>query len=287
MMPITATLACVASAAMAGVPLLNGFCPRKCSLPRPCIWMRPTGAQALPVVATVAGMFSVAYSLRFTVDVFFGPKATDLPQQPHEPPHWMRVPVELLVLACLVAGILPAWSVGPFLNAATPVVGGTLPEFSLAVWHGVNTPLIMSFVALAGGIALYRRCDCCKNGSIDDAAVLQRINGKRIFDNVLARISLLAKHAPRTDHPPPAVADAVAGLLALLAAHAAVDSRPGAGQSPPLPLSPAFLVLWVIGCLCAWARPGRPSTTGWPLIMLRRGPVWCSPSCGSPPPIWH
>ncbi len=34
-MPITATLAIVASAAMAGVPLLNGFFPRRCSSPRP------------------------------------------------------------------------------------------------------------------------------------------------------------------------------------------------------------------------------------------------------------
>ena len=28
--------------------------------------------------AVIAGVFSVAYSLRFTVDVFFGPTATDL-----------------------------------------------------------------------------------------------------------------------------------------------------------------------------------------------------------------
>ena len=34
-MPITATLAMVASAAMAGVPLLNGSCRRRCSSPRP------------------------------------------------------------------------------------------------------------------------------------------------------------------------------------------------------------------------------------------------------------
>ena len=41
MMPITATLAMVASAAMAGVPLLNGFCPKRCSLPRLCWWTPP------------------------------------------------------------------------------------------------------------------------------------------------------------------------------------------------------------------------------------------------------
>ena len=94
----------------------------------------------LPVAATVAGMFSVAYSLRFTVDVFFGPPATDLPRPPHEPPHWMRVPVELLVLACLVVGTLPAWSVGAYLAAAArPVVGG---ELRRQAFIGVSIALI-------------------------------------------------------------------------------------------------------------------------------------------------
>ncbi|WP_291586240.1 monovalent cation/H+ antiporter subunit A [Comamonas sp. UBA7528] len=257
MMPITATLACVASAAMAGVPLLNGFLSKEMFFAETVFvdaahWVRIV----LPVVATLAGIFSVAYSLRFTVDVFFGPKATDLPHKPHEPPHWMRVPVELLVLACLVVGVLPAWSVGPFLNAAAiPVVGGALPEFSLAVWHGVNTPLIMSFVALVGGIALYTALRLLRNnGSIDDAVpVLQHINGKRIFDNVLARISLLAKHLRRalTTHR---LQWQMLWLvsIALLSGFMPLWIRGlDLGNRPPLPLSPAFLVLWVIGCLCA------------------------------------
>ena len=59
-------------------------------------------------------MFTVAYSLRFIRDVFFGPPPTDLPRMPHEPPFLMRLPAELLVLACLVVGIVPAVTVGPF-----------------------------------------------------------------------------------------------------------------------------------------------------------------------------
>ena len=38
------------------------------------------------------------------------------------------------------------------------MVGGDLPEYSLAIWHGVNMPLVMSLVALAGGIVLYACC---------------------------------------------------------------------------------------------------------------------------------
>ena len=52
----------------------------------------------------------------------------------------------------------PAWSIGPVLaTAARPVVGGTLPDYSLAVWHGFNSPLLMSLVAMAGGIAALHR----------------------------------------------------------------------------------------------------------------------------------
>ncbi|HET7752834.1 MAG TPA: proton-conducting transporter membrane subunit, partial [Anaeromyxobacteraceae bacterium] len=138
-MPITSTLAMVASGAMAGVPLLNGFLSKEMFFAETVfLESRPFVEWALPIAATLASVGSVAYSLRFSVDVFFGAPARDqLPRAPHEPPKWMRVPVELLVLACVVVGVAPAQSVGPLLEAASrPVVGGTLPEYSLAVWHG-------------------------------------------------------------------------------------------------------------------------------------------------------
>src|SRR5690606_23063715 len=67
----------------------------------------------LPVLATVAGIFAVVYSLRFGFDIFFGAPPTDLPRKPEEAPRWMRTPIELLVLSCLVVGIAPAISIGP------------------------------------------------------------------------------------------------------------------------------------------------------------------------------
>ena len=107
-MPITATLAMVAAAAMAGVPLLNGFLSKEMFFAEAVETARQLAGSidSLPYIATVASTFSVAYSLRFIHDVFFGPPPTDLPRTPHEPPLWMRFPVELLVLACLVVGIV-------------------------------------------------------------------------------------------------------------------------------------------------------------------------------------
>lgn len=200
LVPYTATLAMVASAAMAGVPLMNGFLSKEMFFAE-TVFISSTAwvEAALPVVATLAGTFSVAYALRFTVDVFFGPTAQDLPHTPHEPPRWMRAPVELLVLTCLVVGIFPAQSVGPLLAAAAlPVVGGTLPEYSLAIWHGWNAPLIMSLLAMSGGIVLYLMLrKQLRRGRFPSPPVIERFNGKRLFEYGQVQLMLLARRIER------------------------------------------------------------------------------------------
>ncbi|RRV15111.1 monovalent cation/H+ antiporter subunit A [Pseudomonas saudiphocaensis] len=157
-MPHTAVLAMIASLAMAGVPLLNGFLSKE-------MFFAETLDQHLlgsfywtiPALATLAGAFAVAYSLRFVHDVFFNGEPIDLPKYPpHEPARYMKIPVEILVLLCLMVGMVPAYTVAPLLGAAVSgTLNGTVPEYSLSIWHGFNLPLLMSFVALVGGVLIY------------------------------------------------------------------------------------------------------------------------------------
>jgi len=156
-MPHTAALAMVASAAMAGVPLLNGFLSKEMFFAEVAVLGgRSDAGWLLPVLVTLAAMFTVAYSMRFIIDVFFSGPPKALPQTPHEPPRWMRVPVEILVVLCLLVGIFPAQMVGPLLGvAAAAVLGGPPPDYSLAIWHGFNLALLMSVAALIGGALLY------------------------------------------------------------------------------------------------------------------------------------
>ena len=82
---------------MAGVPLLNGFLSKEMFFAEAVAGAVPLGACGwlVPVAATLGGIFSVAYSLRFVHDVFFNGAAADLPNpHPHEPPRWMKVPVD-------------------------------------------------------------------------------------------------------------------------------------------------------------------------------------------------
>ncbi|SEL18033.1 monovalent cation/H+ antiporter subunit A [Halomonas daqiaonensis] len=156
-MPVTAVLTSVAGAAMAGVPLLNGFLSKEMffteALETPVLgglsWL-------MPVLATLGGILSVAYSLRLVHAVFFKPAREVPPKSPHEPPWLMRAPVILLVVICVVVGLAPVLAEGLLGLALQPVLGEAF-EFHLAIWHGVNLPLLMSLVALVAGIATYWR----------------------------------------------------------------------------------------------------------------------------------
>jgi multicomponent K+:H+ antiporter subunit A len=156
-MPHTATLAMVAAAAQAGVPLLNGFLSKEMFFAETLELHRFVGwGHIAPLIVTFGAMFTVAYSFRFVHDVFLGEGPRGISRTPHEPPRYMKVPVEILVVICIAVGVLPAYTVAPILAVAAPnVYGGPLPEYSIALWHGFTLPLAMSAIALAGGVLMY------------------------------------------------------------------------------------------------------------------------------------
>ena len=255
-MPITGTLAIVACAAMAGVPLLNGFLSKEMFFAETVfISANPAIEYGLPAAATLAGIFAVVYSLRFGHDVFFGDPPVDCPRRPHEPVHWMRVPVELLVLACVVVGTLPAWSIGGVLaTAAQPVVGGTLPEYSLALWHGFNTPLLMSLIATGGGLLVYLRfAERLRLRRGRAAPGLQRLDGKRLFEQLLARGSQAARRVTqvlgtRRLQPQLFLMVLIAGLAGLGSSLIVPLTW---GDRARVPATPEFVLLWLLAGACA------------------------------------
>ena len=190
-MPYTAVLAMVASAAMAGVPLLNGFLSKEMFFTE-TLQSEQLGALSwlLPLGATLGGVFSVAYSARFIHDVFFNGEPINLPKYPpHEPPRYMKVPVEILVALCVAVGVFPAITVAGLLAvAATATLGGELPEYHLAIWHGFNLPLVMSFIALFGGIFIYSQ----RRRLFDLYARLPEVDAKLVFEGRIQQLGRLA-----------------------------------------------------------------------------------------------
>lgn len=191
LMPFTSALAIIASLAMAGIPLLNGFLSKEMLFAEALV---AGGSEqwrlAISAAALLAGVLGVAYSLRFVHDTFFGDGPHGLEVTPHEPPRWMKVPVEILVVLCVAVGVAPAVTVAPVLHAAaSSILGTAMPAYSLSVWHGFNMPLAMSAAGVVGGVALYyglRRL-------LDLYAVEPTTTGRNVFHRQLDLLSALAQ----------------------------------------------------------------------------------------------
>src|SRR5699024_151440 len=80
-MPITATLAVISCAAMAGVPLLNGFLSKEMCFAVALDTQHSLWLDTITIVlAVAAAALSVTYSVRLVAEVFFGRLPGDLPR---------------------------------------------------------------------------------------------------------------------------------------------------------------------------------------------------------------
>jgi len=245
-MPQTAVLATVAAAAMAGVPLLNGFLSKELFFAEALELGRLGFPGAIAPFAVVAGgAFSVAYSLRFIHDIFFNGEPRDLPRVPHEPPRWMQVPIAVLVGLCVLVGLLPGLTVGPIVQlAGQAVYGRALPPHEIAIFHGFNLPLAMSAAAMALGGLMYwllqRRFDLHLHAP-------RGWNASLLFTHALAALHRLGRAATRRVEN----GSAQRSVLLLFVAVVVAGAAPLLGS--PLPVGPVrqdanllAAVLWLV-----------------------------------------
>ncbi|MFY7863487.1 monovalent cation/H+ antiporter subunit A [Roseateles sp.] len=197
LMPWVGSLGLLAAAAMAGVAPLNGFLSKELMLDQALqadFW--GSLSWAIPVLATLGGLCSAAYSLRLVHDVFFNGPARDLPHaQPHEPPWGMKLPVLVLVGLCIALGLAPMWLAAPLVQAAvSAMLGEPAPAFEFALWHGLNLPLLMSVIALLGGALLY--FGLTKKGWLH-RYLPGPVSGRAIFHAVIEGLFALAGRCTR------------------------------------------------------------------------------------------
>lgn len=198
LLPFTATLTMITAASMAGVPLTNGFISKEMFFTE--LLANLSGGYVLlaAIVATLAGLFAVAYSVRLVHGVFFdGDVGRDVPNKnAHEPPLGMRLPAIILATLCILVGILPALLVENIVNAGTRA-STQLSNFEgvhLAIWHGFNLPLLMSAIALIGGVIFYFAL--AKGGRIREIDLdpsLGRLQGKLLFEDFLKNLLSLSR----------------------------------------------------------------------------------------------
>ena len=202
LLPFTATLTMITAASMAGVPLTNGFLSKEMFFTELVASLSGPLMVGSAIVATLAGIFAVAYSIRLVHGVFFdGPLGKQVPNKDaHEPAFGMRAPATLLAILCILVGLLPALLVEKIVNSTTQA---TTQNFAfegthLALWHGFNLPLLMSVIALLGGIIFY--FSLAKGGAlreIDLDPKLGRLQGRVLFDLFLKNLLLNSRRFRR------------------------------------------------------------------------------------------
>jgi multicomponent Na+:H+ antiporter subunit A len=159
---VTATIAAVAAASMAGIPPTLGFIAKEAGLEGVAnlamtgdgTGIAPVPAWALFAVIVLGSAITVAYSLRFWWGAF-GTKA-GVPQAVvgHRPAPGFVLAPALLGLACLAAGF-----VGDPLTAAIAPYAETLgvgeESHGLKLVPALGLPLLASAIAIAGGAILF------------------------------------------------------------------------------------------------------------------------------------
>jgi multicomponent K+:H+ antiporter subunit A len=143
MMPL-AVIAGVAGVSMAGLPPLLGFVAKEGLLEAV---VENNSILAIAIV-TVSALFTVTMAAILVWDVFFRPAPADAHVHPHAPNWGMYISPGVLAALSLLTGLLLTPLVEPLVK---PYLHGKY----LSLWHGVNTPLILSVVAIVGGLVAF------------------------------------------------------------------------------------------------------------------------------------
>lgn len=156
----------VAVASMAGVPLAVGFIAKELGL-EALVHGGFVGSWIVLVVIVGASALTAAYGVRFVAGLFGrfahessrGVELVEVPAAPgvgrvHAPDVVFFTPAALLALLTVIWGVAPAILDRLMSAASGSLVTGT-QSAHLALWHGVNLPLVLSGAALGAGALLY------------------------------------------------------------------------------------------------------------------------------------
>ncbi len=155
-MPITAVLALIAGLSMAGLPPLFGFLAKETLL-------ATAVSETLPVVtswvisgaAVLGGALMLAQSGLLVTGTFWG-RPGEAAAKAHEAPKLMLLAPAIPALLSLAIGVLPEpeFLASLLAKAAEAAYGGEV-KVSLALWTGLNVPLLLSIVAISLGSVFF------------------------------------------------------------------------------------------------------------------------------------
>jgi len=197
-MPFTFAIGVLAALSMAGLPPLFGFLAKETLLATAVHHSLPGAVAWIFTLASIlTGALMLAISGRLIWDTFMGqPRDPDI--RSHEAPVTMLLAPALPAVLSLVLGQLP----GPkeeaalLANAAGAAYGAKV-KVSLALWTGLNVPLLLSMVAISLGIAIF----VFRRQFIDIMMSVPSLpTFNTLFNKLIQGVDVIAKGATRLQH---------------------------------------------------------------------------------------
>jgi multicomponent Na+:H+ antiporter subunit A len=152
-MPITFAAAIIAGLSMAGIPPFFGFIGKEIIYEAALEY--ETTFAILVVIAVLANVAVVAAAGVVALKPFLG-EMSEAAKRVHKEPLALWIGPIVLAVIGLSLGILPGVVDEGFIApAAMTVLGAPEIDFYLALWHGINLPLILSAITVALGVGMY------------------------------------------------------------------------------------------------------------------------------------
>ena len=179
-LPVTAIAAFAGAFSMAGFPPFLGFIGKELKYEGALAIAEEPGLVVAAAVAANAMMVAVAIAV--SVRAFLG-RPSDT-QGGTTPPRLMVAVPLLLGLCGLVFGLAPTLIGQTVVQPAASAVLGAPAEIKLALWHGINLPLLLSVLTVALGVAIYLLLDRITL-VLDRIGARVPITGDRVYEAVL------------------------------------------------------------------------------------------------------
>ncbi len=151
-MPITATIALVAAVSLAGFGPVLSFIGKEMLLE--AVFSGGRMREILLIAALISAALLTAVAGMVAIRPFFG-KRRETPVEPHEAGAGLLAGPLLLAFAGLILGLMPDGVTRGLIAPAAASVTGVPEELHLALWHGVNLPLMMSAASVIVGVLLF------------------------------------------------------------------------------------------------------------------------------------
>jgi multicomponent K+:H+ antiporter subunit A len=207
-MPATFVIGGIVALSAAGLPPLFGFLAKETLLAAVTEHALPGLLSiAIPVASVVMGALMLAQAGTLILDTFVTKPGAGWPfsfipttsgeesVRAHEAPAGMLVGPGVLALLSLVIALLPIPAITDFFAKAAEASFGEKVKVSLALWTGINTPLILSLIAISSGIVIFLARKPVRSVL---ALISESFTVNRIYDGVLALFDRGAWLATRT-----------------------------------------------------------------------------------------